>query len=293
LTWTGQGFSTTVQLDSSMDLSQWQPFRRDLSVVDLRFGEHHLLQNRLNLGSGHLGKYLRLSWPPGTQGVQLSGVEAGLSPEGPVPHRRQVTGHIEETGQRSWTYHSQGFFPVDQVHVRLAEENSLAKLTLFSSTEAKGPWTQRASLLAWKLRLEGTKLHNASHSIRLTTDPWWRIEMEEQGTAPLAAPLLDLAGRPDEILFLAQGEGPYTLAYGRAGLLPQPSQVEQLLKLLDPVLQPAVAGPEKLLGGRERLLPVRERNWQGWLLWLALLAGLAMVAGMALRLWQEMSRRKD
>ena len=84
------------------------------------------------------------------------------------------------------------------------------------------------------------------------------------------------------------------MAYGRAGLEGAHSQVDRLLQAVDPLSEKklvaaAQAGAQKILGGVERLEPVRELPWRQWLLWVVLIAGVVVVGIMALKLYREMN----
>jgi hypothetical protein len=70
--------------------------------------------------------------------------------------------------------------------------------------------------------------------------------------------------------------------------------VEQLLKAVEPVsgstlIEAAKAGPQTVLAGKAALVPKIELPWRVWLLWVGLIAGVAAVAGMALKLFREMN----
>jgi hypothetical protein len=93
---------------------------------------------------------------------------------------------------------------------------------------------------------------------------------------------------------MAQGEKPYTVAYGRAGLGAARSQVDRLLKAVDPqsekkLVASAQAGPQKILGGEARLETAEELPWRRWLLWVVLVSGVLVVGMMALKLYKEMN----
>ncbi|MCI5143535.1 MAG: DUF3999 family protein [Candidatus Electrothrix sp. ATG1] len=72
------------------------------------------------------------------------------------------------------------------------------------------------------------------------------------------------------------------------------SQVGRLLKAVDPLSEKklvasAQAGGQKILGGVERLAPVKKLPWGQWLLWVVLIAGVVVVGIMALKLYREMN----
>ncbi|WP_417910446.1 DUF3999 domain-containing protein [Candidatus Electronema sp. PJ] len=299
LAWQGQGeqFSTSVRIDHSDDLDNWQQFVPSAALAELRFSGHNLLRNRIELPRQARGKYFRLSWPAGKDGVSLTAVKAGYEEEAQVkPHSvLTLTGQPltkNDPNRTTWQYNTQGFFPVDQLKIRLPEQNYLAMFTVHSGGEEH--WQRRASLLTWQLTIDGVKLENELLHLPPSTDRLWRLETE---VSTAQAPILELGWLPGQLIFMAQGQGPYTLAYGRAGLLPAHSPVGQLLDALEPLkgsslLAAAQAGPQVVLGGQAQLQPVVKMPWRTWLLWAGLIAGVLAVGAMALKLFREMNRHK-
>lgn len=299
--WAGQGeqFSTSVQIDSSTDLNSWQPLVSSAALAELSFGGHQLLRNRLELPKQAAGKYLRLAWPSGRDGVRLTAVKGGYEQEerGKPRTGLSLVGQPDTeaaTGKRSWLFTTEGVFPVDQLNIGLPEQNTVAEFAVFSRANEQGQWQRRASLLAWRLTVDGLQLENGVLHLAPVTDRYWRLETEASSSK---APVLELGWLPGQLVFMAQGERPYTLAYGRAGLRPAHSQVEQLLKAVEPVsgsklIEAAQAGPQLLLGGKARLEPVAVLPWRQWLLWAGLIAGVLAVGAMALKLFREMNRQQ-
>jgi hypothetical protein len=294
--WQGQGeqFSVSVQLDSSDDLNRWQHVA-SAALAELSFGGHKLLRNRIELGHNNAaGKYLRLSWPSGKDGVSLSAVKAGYESETRTQPRTVLTlagqPDAAAAGRAAWLYTTDGVFPVDQLNIRLPEQNSLAEFAVSSRADEKEQWQRRTSLLAWRLTVNSVNLENGTLHLAPTADRFWRLETEASGGA---APLLELGWLPGQFVFMAQGERPYSLAYGRAGLEPARSQVGQLLRAVEPVsggslIEAAKAGAQTVLAGSSALVPKTELPWRVWLLWAGLIAGVLVVGAMALKLFREM-----
>ncbi|WYD79996.1 MAG: DUF3999 domain-containing protein [Candidatus Electrothrix gigas] len=312
-TWTGQDrhFSSSVRLERSSDLNNWQVQVRSAALAELDFGGHTLVRKRIVMPQGHQGMYqktyLRLSWPAGQDGVTLTSVKAGYYQETETHPRDLLSLHgevlpieskkpVTEQGILRYQYDSKGFFPVDQLRIRLAEQNSLAQITVFSRANKKASWQRRTSLLAYRLLVDNVSLDSAILDLKRTTDRYWLLEMASN-SGIRQAPILELGWLPGQLLFLAQGEQPYTLAYGRASLKATRYQVDQLLRAVDPqrekkLVALAQVGPEKILGGRERLVVAQEAQelpWRRWLLWLVLLAGVLIVGMMAFKLYREMN----
>ncbi len=299
LEWSGQpnNFSTSVRIETSDDLNNWQSLVRSASLAQLRFNGHELVRNRIALNRG-MKKYLRLFWPPGKQGVQLTAVKAGYDTRERKEHRVQhLTAETEPSAKErkgEFLYASGGFFPVDQVNVKFSRPNSLARVTIFSRARQDEPWQRRTSMLAYQLSITGVDVDNPDRNFAATTDRFWRLVIENSRPGQ-PAPVLELGWLPWELVFIAEGEEPYTLAYGRAGLEPERFQVDRLLGSLDPqkkkdLIFPAHAGPQTVLGGKQLLAVAAHFPWRRWLLWAALVVGVLVTGAMALKLFHEMKQ---
>jgi hypothetical protein len=304
LTWEGQGeqFSASVRLDSSNDLNNWQTQIGSAALAELRFGGHTLLRKRIVVPRGiHRKTYLRLSWPAGKDGVRLTDIRAGYNREKQAHPRTllALTGQalpVTEQGTLHYQYDSKGFFPVDQLKILLPEQNSLSQIAVFSRADEKVSWKRRISLLVYRMTVDGVNLDSGTININRTADRYWLLELEDN-SGIRQAPSLELGWLPGQLVFLAQGEKPYTLAYGRADLGAARSQVDRLLQAVDPqsekqLVAPAQAGPQKILGGEEMLKPVRALPWRHWLLWAVLVTGVLVVGMMALKLYREMNGKQ-
>ncbi len=296
--WSGQGdhFSTSVKIETSNDLNTWRNLVRKASLAELRFAGHDLVRNRVTTRVGGQ-KYLRLSWPAGKKGVVLTAVKAGYNKED-ITQARTIhylsgqAGAKDSNGKTIYSYTSDGHFPVDQVYVRLPQHNSLAQVTVMSRPDEDTSWRQRTTLLSYQLTIDGVRLDSSVKHISPTTDRFWRIELEEVGSST-GPPVLEIGWRPQQLVFVAQGQGPFTIVYGRAGLGPERSPVDRLLASIDPrneknLVKPAYASHQIILGGKGQLLPSPEIPWRRWLLWASLVVGVLVIGAMALQLFKEM-----
>ncbi len=296
--WTGGQFSATVRLDSSDDLNRWHTLVSSAALAELRFGGHDLLRQRIDLNRRATGKYLRLSWPQGKDGIRLTAVKAGYASETRTQARALLTltgqpDSAAEPGRTAWLYTTEGVFPVDQLNIRLPEQNALAEFAVFSRTDEEAAWQRRGSLLAWRLTVDGTQFDNETLRLPPITDRFWRLEGEAVSGK---APVVELGWLPGQLLFLAQGEGPYSIVYGKAGLPPLRSQVGQLLRdtetnVSGKLIEAAQAGPQKVLAGPTALQVKKVLPWRQWLLWAGLLVGVLAVGGMAWKLYKEMKQQ--
>ncbi len=113
---------------------------------------------------------------------------------------------------------------------------------------------------------------------------------QENGGAVLGTPSLRFGWTPAWLLFVPQGEAPFTLAFGNAQAEPSAFASSELMgpvygdyrSVFD--LTPASFEAPYELGGAARLEPSRELPWQQIALWGALLLGIAVLGWLAARL---------
>ena len=295
--WNRGQFSASVRLDSSNDLNTWRPVVASAALAELNFGGHQLLRRRIELSGQVLGKYLRMSWPQGKEGISLNAVQAGYESQARAQARTllRLVGRpapSSASGRQAWLYSTDGFFPVDQLALHLPEQNSLADVAIYSRPDEQAVWQRQAGLLAWQVLVDGVRIENGVLRLAANTDRYWRLETDAGSSG---APLLELGWLPGQLVFMTQGSPPYTLAYGKAGLEPARSQVGHLLRAVEPlssgnVVEAAEAGPQQVLAGEAAVRPVKKLPWRLWLLWLGLLVGVLTVGAMALKLFREMEK---
>jgi hypothetical protein len=150
-------------------------------------------------------------------------------------------------------------------------------------------WVRVATQTAFRLRQDSDVLRNDDISIRLARRAKaFRIE---SANALTEAPDLRLGYRPDSVVFLAEGVGPFVLAVGsssaRHGDYPLDAALSTLHASLGKDWRPPTAtlGPANASGGEAALKtappPV---PWRQWLLWAILVGGAALIAGLAISL---------
>ncbi|MCP4115804.1 MAG: DUF3999 domain-containing protein [Desulfobacteraceae bacterium] len=299
-----ENFVTTVSVEYSNDLTRWSPLVPRATLVQMQFSGHEITQKRLQLPPG-TAQYLRLSWPAGRDGIEVKeilAVEQTGKPErkrewtplkgtpGPDDNNKQIT---------AYEYHSPGRLPVDRVRFRFAEKNTLVKATLFSRPDPEATWRHRQRGIFYDLSFDHTTLVLDTISLDQSSDRFWRVELEGIPSGdPGDIPVIELGWQPHELLFVARGKGPFMLAYGSARLGREElnsSPAGLLAQVMgrdgDALLKEAALLPKNVLGGPDLLVPEPPPlPWKKWLLWGVLVAGVGIIARMALSLGKGMNK---
>ena len=298
---------TTVSVEYSNDLTHWSSLVSMATLVQMHFSGHEITRKRIPLIAKR-GKYLRLSWPAGREGIEVKEIFA-VRRIG-APERESVWTALKgkpgsketKRGKIAYEYDSAARLPLERIRLRFAEKNTLVKVTLLSRPEKEAEWRFRKSGVFYNLTFDQTSLVQDTVVIGQTTDRYWRLEIEEGSSGdPKNIPVIELGWQPHELLFVVQGEAPFMLAYGSARLgeeelknkttrlLPQVLEGENFY-----LLKEAVLLQRKVLGGPDLLVPTPPPvPWKEWLLWGVLVAGVLIIARMALSLAKGMNKEKQ
>ena len=101
---------------------------------------------------------------------------------------------------------------------------------------------------------------------------------------------------PEQLLFIAQGEGPFTLAFGSAQVDAVTTPLGKLLNQDNlanngQLIKAAQLGSRVQLGDAAKLQPAPPPlPWKKWLLWAILVVGVMVLAAMALKLSKQMNQ---
>jgi hypothetical protein len=184
--------------------------------------------------------------------------------------------------------------PVELARVELADDNSLAALTL--KTGSQEPLEELARITAFRLRSGDDTLRNGD--IDLAPSSRMRMFRLDAATPLASAPRLSFAFRPDRFVFLAEGAGPWMLAVGsrsaRRPDYPLDAALASLRANLGRTWQPprATIGVARLSAGDAALQPPPQPTpWRQWLLWAVLVLGAALVTVFALGLLRSHGKR--
>lgn len=286
-------FSGQVDIESSDDLGTWSAVAGNQPIVNLKFGDQYLLQNRLEFPAVR-AKYLRLHWRDRPAPFAIQEILAEMAPMHSEPPRvhAEVTGQPVTDQPDTYVFTLDLHAPVDRVNVTLPQTNAIADITLSSRAQATLPWREVVSLRVYGLQNNGIVVRNTAAAIAPTTDRLWRMQAHTAGGLGKGTPTLQVAWVPQEITFVARGRGPFQLAFGTVGTTGATSPLHSLLS--DPStpisVGTATIGPLHELGGAIRLTVKRELPWKTWTLWAALIGAVAVLGTVAYRLSRELSK---
>lgn len=286
-------FLASVDVAGSNDLNTWQPLISSATIARLSSGNRELRQADIELG-GRRARYLRVSWPTSLDDVRLTGVRVRRESPVPAPPITWTVRTASAAPGGIAEYDTGGRIPVEHLDLELMDQAEAALVTFSSRPDPESPWQRVRQEVVYAVTQEGRTLASPPLRIAATTDRYWRVEVaRDGGWASDRVPRLRLGWYPDELLFLTQGGGPFTLAYGSAGAEAAGAPIEALLRGTDDAglqgrVQSATLGPARELGGAAAL--VAPRSWRRAGLWTALMLAVAALAALAFRLAREMGQ---
>lgn len=281
------GVQLRLAVSASGDLSYWRPLGQGLALVSLQDNGLRIERLDIRFEAAH-ERFLRLSLESGGDWPALAAItRERLEDAGePAPrHDLLLAGEAVPGEPGVFAYRTPAFVAIDRADVQLAQDNTVAAVTLEHRDGADAPWRQAAAFTAFRLGDGGAATH-AAVDVAPTRDREWRLRTDP---ALPAAPLLWLQYSPDRFVLLAQGPGPYRVVAGSARATRPDYPVEAALGAArgdrEDRWRPVVAtlGTGEELGGAAALEPARNADWMRWILWGVLALGAGLVLAVSLR----------
>ena len=287
--------SLGVDIDASQNLQDWTPLVRDASVAMLGKGDGAVDVRVVKL-AGSPARYYRVRvsrgdspWGTNAATVTLSGnVEDTTSKD--VAKRRWLD--LAPTDTRTsgqgvdYDYRLPAALPVSALKVKLGKSDSVGRFDAIA-VEGEMSGEQLGTLVV----TPGTDSEATPH---LSVSAARRDLLRLHSATPLReAPRLSVGWRPDRIVFLPEGQGPYRLLVGsltaRRLAWPIGDAMAALRTDGGPAWRPAPAtvGDAQELDGRKAIEGTTRFDWTRPLLWIVLLLGAALVVGMAASLLRK------
>jgi hypothetical protein len=294
----------TVSLAESDDLQHWRPLVDSAVLVDLEFGGHRVASKDIVLPVGSL-RYLMMTGKEGERLPELLTVTAISERPAERKLRRWLPlgeGQVGHEGARIVIdYTSDNRLPADAVRLRFSEANSMIRASVLSRQDAESRWISRCSAVFYSLARGGATISDEVCSFGKTSNSLWRLEIIEDGLGleqSGRAPTLELGWTAAELLFVARGPAPFTLAFGSGRLeedagQPAKGMILQAVsgKEAEQLVKPASLGGRVELGGKAALnRPPPPLPWKKWLLWSVLCLGVGLLTLMVRHLLREMRR---
>jgi len=279
-----------VTIESSNDLRDWRTLASRAPLVRLEQAGQSLSQVRVEL-RGSSAKYYRITWdgaPFVLKSVQAESVPAVKPKERLVAKHRAV-----ETTDEGSVYDLGARLPVEMVRVVFPEENSVAAFDIAVRDAPKDPWRTVAAATFHRIVRDGIELTSTPLSVGRRSERYWRLKARVKAEGP--PPELEVHWRPAEVVFVAKGEGPFTLAFAdpqaKSAALPISSLMPNYERGAEVKLPQAfpgsVTGAPPVTGLQSYMADVSPKRVA---LWAVLGLGVILLGYMAWNLQRQMKR---
>ncbi|KZR30537.1 DUF3999 domain-containing protein [Enterobacter genomosp. S] len=280
------------------DLKNWSALREEMPLLDVMSGQDRLKLDRIDTDmvlSPEANRYLLLVLNTGHSALTLTGVNAINAPAQAGSEHISLAGEGERVSESEavwrWT-HPQ---PLSAIGFMLNGDGVLPVEIAWRSSD-KDRWHTLKKEVIYQL---GGK---TSEPVSL---PGGLVEAVKINAlnARLPQNLPGVTGQRVryDLVFNAQGRGPYLLAWGNGAAKPASVDMDMLIpsglrKTYDLAALPMADTLEAVpLGGEARLTATsaaeQESRMKTLMVWGVLIAGVMLLAGMAWRIWRETQRK--
>ncbi|MDR2143344.1 MAG: DUF3999 domain-containing protein, partial [Treponema sp.] len=258
-----------VSIRKSDDLARWEDYGRAQTVAF--YNNPGTDRNEFEIPEG---RYLLLEFDGEIPPVSLAA--ARFDPvEIPAALRETPFTGTKDPGGKTVRYRTEGRFPVRKIRFSLSAPDSI-RVTIRNRDSEEDDWRYAGETTVYRIESPGeAPFVNGPVEVR-DRGPWWEIEaLGEQVFTEV--PQMTLLWEARELVFLARGGGPWTLAYGGGEYeLPESS--------LSSVEDGTETFPASLGGGhyvKKETAKAGTERWRQIVLWGVLGLAAAILCGLA------------
>lgn len=287
------GFSTEARLEGSDDLKAWQALAT-APLLDLAFGGQRLQQKRVPFPASRF-RYLRLMTRQPLPALSAAAVDT-LPAAALVPERwLEVPGRAGDA-PGEYVFDLGARLVATRLELKLPQPNTVAPVEWLVRERQRDDWRSVTRATLYRLRRDGADMASPALATGTQAGRYWLLRVDPRaGGLGSGTPVLRLAWRPSQLVFLVRGTPPFTLAFGQRDAAPVQLPLASLLPGYRPGMEAdlplASTGPAIPLGGRNAPAPGAEDatppDWKRWLLWGILLLGVGLLAAMARSLLRQ------
>lgn len=277
-------------IEASDDLQHWQRWE-DGQIARLSLADERVEQREVVL-SGRKARYLRLLWlapqqAPALLAARLVSIEQAAA-ELPLAWSALLPASSGKAGEYSWELPLS--LPLQRVGVELPQGHVLAPVSLSSRGAGKLEWRPLSAGLLYRLPQDGKEV--VQDEIELWGAPVQQLRLRVDtrgGGLGQAAPRLRVAVWGTQVVFLARGSAPFRLAVGSAAAQSAALPLATLIPGYEPKRLASLGratAPEEIPAAVRQAADTAQSaaSWKRMGLWAVLLAGVALLGGMAFSL---------
>lgn len=202
-----------ITVEASDDLKFWQTVASGASVLRVEQRGRVVSQMKVDVGTVKM-KYLRLSAWPADFVLRAVSAEAASSTR-PAPRVTTTVQGKPGAKPGEFVYDLGARLPIEALRLRFGEVNSVAPFTLRATDDPTKPGRQVTSATFYRLVRQGVELESPKVEVGRQSTRYWVAQLDPNSPPPGGgAPTLEAEWRPGQLVYVARGDGPYTLAFG-------------------------------------------------------------------------------
>ncbi|MFZ6046000.1 DUF3999 domain-containing protein [Pseudomonas sp. CR3202] len=299
LEWNGGDGFQHFRIEASDDLQHWESWG-DGQVARLSYADQRIDQREVSL-PGRKARYLRLLWQSPQQAPELSVIKVESASRESLPAAMAWSAPLEpvnaKDGQYLWELPLG--LPIERLHIAVERPGSLLPVQVEGRRDGAPQWQPLATGLLYRLPQDGKEV--AREELDL---PGWmavkqlRLNVDQRaGGFGQQVPRLEVGMHATQVVFLARGNPPFTLALGNASasraelplatLVPgyDSARLEKIGRAEALAVPPQVGVQAVQRETAERIL------WKRVGLWAVLLLGVGLLGVMAFSLLRRPATR--
>ncbi len=280
-------------LESSDNLQNWKSRGRSHNVSNLSYAGAQLTRREVDF-SCTSDKYLRLIWLKPKQQVRLTKVSGVYSTAGEQAVQwKSFTKPIDDKAG-NWLFESDVVASLIKMEFIAPQDGLLYQGKLYSRNNTKTPWRFRKNITQYRLNIGDTSLQSSAFSLTANNDRYWKLEPGYEG--PLSEnqlPEIRAGWQLQQLVFLAQGNAPFQIAYGNPSIVPTNNTgLSQLIRTFnDTGVTPNTVTVGNTQHNKNAPKIGSDIPWKLIGLWALLIIGTGMLAYMALNLYRQMDNK--
>jgi hypothetical protein len=286
--------SGRLRVEASDDLQRWSTLASDAPLLDIEHGGERLSRKRVEFAAAK-AKYLRLTFQREAFELKKLQVEGSAGTTQTDYRQLQFTATAGEK-QGEYLFDLGGRLPVERVALELPQANTVAPTRILTRAGKEQPWRDAGSATFYRLTRDGVELTSPAAALYGSAERNVLLRVDSRsGGLGVGMPKLIVEWQPSSIVFAARGEGPYRLAYGNPNAHPSSLVLTQLMPGYEPgreyALPAAKTGDPVAQGVTEPGVVetvVKKAGTKQGVLWLVLLAGVALLGWMAWKLGRQL-----
>ncbi|WP_018609174.1 DUF3999 domain-containing protein [Uliginosibacterium gangwonense] len=301
LDWSGTAANfQLVDLESSNDLQHWHTLRSDIQLARLEFGGQRIERRAIEL-DGLRERYLRLIWREPATAPSLSNATLEQSATrwqaAPIAWSAPVVpSHTaRELKPGEYAYKLPVAMPINRLRIELPAGNVLLPMEVLQPSQDRRRWQSLQRGVVYRINNSGRDWSQNEITLSGGMIDEFVIRIDPRSNTLTQGPKLAYGLEPAQLIFLASGQAPFTLAVGnrQAGdvALPATTLIPGFGSGKTPDIGAAsiqgtiviASAPQQSVSAPAQPLADKPENWKKMALWGVLIAG---VLGMAIMAWQ-------